>query len=74
MPNGISGRELAARLRAQKPSLKVIFSTGYSSELAGPGEEFEEGLNLIPKPYLPDKLVESVRRSLNGASSPRPRW
>jgi PAS domain S-box-containing protein len=33
MPDGISGRELAERLLAEKPGLKVIYSSGYSDDM-----------------------------------------
>src|SRR5262245_7646776 len=32
MPNGLNGRELAQRLRSERPDLKVIYSSGYSVE------------------------------------------
>ena len=37
MPGELSGRDLADRLRAAKPKLKVIISTGYSQEANLPG-------------------------------------
>ena len=41
MPGGLTGRELAERLRQQKPALKVILTSGYSPggrpRLVGPG-------------------------------------
>ena len=33
MPESISGRQLAHTLITDKPDLKVIFTSGYSSEL-----------------------------------------
>lgn len=33
MPEGISGLELSETLRAQKPALRIVLSSGYSAEL-----------------------------------------
>ena len=35
MPEGISGRELAEQLQQEKPSLKVIYCSGYTDEMLG---------------------------------------
>ena len=35
MPDGISGAELAQRLLAGQPRLKIIFTSGYTAKLAG---------------------------------------
>ena len=35
MPEGMSGRELTARLQAENPALKVLFTSGYSADIAG---------------------------------------
>ena len=70
LPQGITGRDLARRLQAAKPGLKVLYSTGYTSEQAGEG--LQEGVNFIQKPYSPAKLIETVRRSLDAPASPPP--
>ena len=64
MPDGISGLQLADKLKAQNPGLKVIFTTGYSSELIGKDFEIKEGVNFLQKPYPPQKLVQTVRNGL----------
>jgi CheY-like chemotaxis protein len=70
MPEGISGRELAARLREQKPALKVIYSSGYTPELLGPGMEgLCDGVNYLQKPYRPQILAQTVRACLEGAET-----
>ena len=69
MPDGISGLQLADKLKAQNPGLKVIFTTGYSSELLGKDFEIKEGVNFLQKPYPPQKLVQTVR---NGLASQEP--
>jgi two-component system NtrC family sensor kinase len=65
MPEGISGRELAQQLQQAKPALKVLFSSGYSTELVGRDALLQDGKNFLPKPYNPDKLALTVRACLN---------
>lgn len=65
MPDGVSGRELATRLQTEKPELKVLFSSGYSTDLVGQGSILEDGHNFLPKPYNPEKLAQVVRTCLD---------
>lgn len=65
MPGGVSGRELARRLQGDKPSLKVIHTSGYSLELSGADGVLEEGLTFLPKPYTTAKLAAIVRHCLD---------
>jgi CheY-like chemotaxis protein len=64
MPDGISGRQLAEKLKAENPKLKVVFTTGYSADLLGSDFVLVEGLNFLQKPYPPQKLVQTVRNGL----------
>jgi CheY-like chemotaxis protein len=64
MPDGISGLQLAEKLKVENPGLKVIFTTGYSAELMGKDFEIKEGVNFLQKPYPPQKLVQTVRNGL----------
>jgi PAS domain S-box-containing protein len=66
MPGGMNGRELAARLRATKPNLRVIFTSGYSGEMAGRELALEPGQVFLPKPASPHEILETVRRCLDG--------
>jgi two-component system cell cycle sensor histidine kinase/response regulator CckA len=69
MPDGISGRQLGEKLKAENPKLKVIYTTGYSADLLGNDFVLKEGLNFLQKPYPPHKLVQTVR---NGLQSDEP--
>jgi PAS domain S-box-containing protein len=65
MPGGINGRELADRLWADKPDLKIIFSTGYGANALGPNFKPDPATNYLSKPYLPQSLISLVRRCLD---------
>jgi CheY-like chemotaxis protein len=64
MPDGISGRQLGEKLKAQNPRLKVIYTTGYSADMLGNDFILKEGVNFLQKPYPPQKLVQTVRDGL----------
>lgn len=64
LPGGMDGGELAQRLQAERPGLRVILSTGY-------GLDFDDGrwqalaaARLLPKPFSPDALARYVRECL----------
>jgi two-component system, cell cycle sensor histidine kinase and response regulator CckA len=65
MPKGIMGHHLAARLTQEKPSLRVIYTTGYSPTMASQGVDLMEGLNFLAKPYPPSRLAQLVREMLD---------
>jgi two-component system cell cycle sensor histidine kinase/response regulator CckA len=65
MPGGISGQDLAARLQAAKPALKVIFTSGYSLEAADGDLVLQTGINFLSKPYQPAKLARMIRACLD---------
>ena len=67
MPGGVSGRELGTRLITEKPGLQVIYTSGFSAELAGKGMALKDGVNFLQKPWDLQKLVTTVRACLDGA-------
>ncbi len=69
LPDGMSGRELAARLLAQKPGLKVIYSSGYSVDLEAQGVVLKEGCNFLQKPFPIERLARIVRSLLDEKSA-----
>ena len=72
MPEGMSGRQLADKIWEETPSLKVIFTSGYSVDLLGDKTgELKEGLNFLQKPYRPQSLAQTVRNCLD-SSKPAP--
>ncbi len=67
MPGGMTGRELALRLEAQKPSLKVLYTSGYSVDFVEGNLFLREGVNFVPKPYNGTSLSQAVRSCLDRA-------
>ena len=65
MPSGVSGHQLARRLQSENPNLKVIFTTGYSSDIAGRDLELHHSENFIQKPCTADQLLQTVRKCLD---------
>jgi PAS domain S-box-containing protein len=65
MPNNMNGRELAEKLWAQSPGLKVIFTSGYSADIVGKDFKLEPDLNFLQKPYQPQTLALTIRRCLD---------
>ncbi len=70
MPRSITGRELARRLLADRPDLKVIYTSGYSPDLFDGSLILEEGVNYLPKPYNSAMLADILRAALETAPDP----
>jgi signal transduction histidine kinase/CheY-like chemotaxis protein len=66
MPEGMTGGQLAERLQAEDPGLKVIYTSGYSPGMAGKDIALLEGFNFLAKPYPPRRLAHLVRECLDG--------
>ncbi len=67
MPQGITGRDLADQLRALRPTLKIIFLSGYSADVLGKDTDFFRRTKslFIQKPCSTDTLLRTVRRCLD---------
>lgn len=59
---GMSGKELAGRLRRLRPDLAVLFVSGYPDRILG---HEAEGVELLAKPFVTNELLERVRRILD---------
>ena len=59
MPGGISGIELARKVRDRFPELPILLTTGYSEQVAG-----SHGFPVLQKPYELDSLAAAVGKVL----------
>jgi two-component system, cell cycle sensor histidine kinase and response regulator CckA len=57
----MSGRELADRMRAQLPDLKVLFVSGYTDSAIVQHGILEPGTIFLQKPFTPEQLATKVR-------------
>ena len=65
MPEGMTGRELAERLQAERPDIKVLYSSGYSPDVVGGCFKLPANSFFLAKPYQPPKLAQAVRECLD---------
>jgi hypothetical protein len=68
MPGSLNGRELAKQIHQEAPSLPVIYTSGYASDVAGDDLELIDGVNFLPKPYPAPKLAQMVRERLDDSA------
>jgi CheY-like chemotaxis protein len=73
MPGAISGRQLAERAFEIDPTLKILFTSGYTENAIVHNSRLDSGVELLSKPYGREQLAAKIRRVL--ASGPRePRY
>ena len=63
MPDGMSGQELAEKIAARQPNLRVIYTSGYHVDLVK-GLAGREGVTFLQKPFAMQKLATAVRECL----------
>jgi CheY-like chemotaxis protein len=64
---GMSGTQLASRLRELRPSLPVLFMSGYTTGPAPGGHELPSDGSLLHKPFDRSALLEALARVLRAA-------
>jgi PAS domain S-box-containing protein len=62
---GMSGRDLAARLLAERPRLPVLYMSGYSDDEVLRRGIVEDGSTYLKKPFNPESLLRKIREVLD---------
>ena len=72
---GMGGRELSRALASRRPTLPILFMSGYNDdgELAGAGGDL--GTGVLAKPFTSETLARHVREALDRRPTrAAPRW
>jgi PAS domain S-box-containing protein len=64
MPH-IGGQELARRLGAERPRMRVLFMSGYTDDGIVQDGTVDPNIAFLPKPITPDTLLGKVRETLD---------
>ena len=62
---GMTGRELASSLAAERPDVRVLFMSGYTDDAVVRHRILEERMPYLQKPFAPDALAAKVREVLD---------
>jgi PAS domain S-box-containing protein len=65
MPGKMNGRELADEIAKRRPSLKVLFTSGYTQDAMVHHGRLDSGVLLLAKPYRKIELARMLRRALD---------
>lgn len=67
---GMSGRVLADALQRERPSIRVLYVSGYTAGAIAQHGVIDSGISLLEKPYDRAELARRVRVLLDSASTP----
>jgi len=68
LPHGIDGRELARRLKAEDPRLRVLYTSGRGTETDQDDAAPKGDTSILAKPYSPRSLLAAVNACFDPAA------
>jgi two-component system cell cycle sensor histidine kinase/response regulator CckA len=66
----MNGVDLGRTLRRERPSMRVLYLSGYTHEAVVTRGVLNAGMDLVEKPFTPSVLRDRVRRSLDAPGAP----
>ncbi|MBI4545657.1 MAG: PAS domain S-box protein [Gemmatimonadetes bacterium] len=66
----MSGRELARRLAARDPEIRVLYMSGYTDDAIVRHGVLEAGIAFLQKPFTPELLAQTTRQVLDAPAVP----
>jgi len=70
MPGGMNGAQLAQAAQQLQPTLKVLYTSGYTENAIVHQGRLDPGLHLLAKPYRLQDLARMVRVALSSPGAP----
>ena len=67
---GMTGWELATRLTQSRPAMKILYTSGYTDDVALRHGVIDDSAEFIAKPYSMSQLTRKVREVLDSPAPP----
>jgi CheY-like chemotaxis protein len=64
LPGGLNGRQVADAARVSRPSLKILFITGFAENAGISNGHLESAMQVMTKPFVTSALILKVRELL----------
>ena len=64
------GKEVAERVSALRPGIRVLFMSGYAQPVIGPMGDLADGGEIVDKPFTEAALLERLRSLIASPASP----
>lgn len=69
LPGFLNGRELAERIVEMVPDARVVFASGYSSEIIDRRQLLDQGAVFLAKPFTTESLLDAVSAAVEPVGS-----
>lgn len=69
---GMSGYELARKLRASRPDMRIVFISGHGSEIHRRDDSLQEGVTFLQKPFALTELSQVITDLLGKGTKTNP--
>ncbi|NWF98485.1 MAG: PAS domain S-box protein [Nitrospirae bacterium] len=60
-----NGKEVYESIKLEKPDIKVIFTSGYTYDIAHKKGVIADGVDLVIKPFVPNILLQKINETIN---------
>lgn len=67
---GLNGRQLSETLAQQRPGIRTLFVSGYTSDVIAHHGVLDENVHFLEKPYGRQRLLRKIREVLDAPSAP----